>query len=235
MKFDILSRKLFLNLRRPTTADPFLRYFQSSIVLSIVALILLFPVIPLDMHAQPEPVDLGSDRWHRVDKHDGYVTGNGRIYTVGGLGQTLTRSGKSFLNDDSVSATRLAWVVGPFYAVGNLGYGWELMPEVDGSAVKWQSEQVNGPTPDKPFWGVTAEAKGLQAELTDIIVEDHPVLLRHLQVKRPEGSTEAVVRLFLPVHADPRNGSPYQMWNGEPADIDRPSVAPERMKQHFPE
>lgn len=197
----------------------------------VVALAILFLTLSGPTFAQPDRVDLGADDWHRTDRHDGYVTGNGRIYAVGGLGQTLTRSGKSFLNDDSVSMTRLAWVVGPLYAVGNLGYGWELKPEVDGEPLTWSSEEVNGPAPGRPFWGVTSRASGLRAELTDIIVEDQPVLLRHLRVSRPEGSPEAHIRLSLPVYPDPRNGAPFQMWNGDSAGGDRHSVTPGRMIQ----
>jgi len=181
---------------------------------------------------QPDRVDLGADDWRRTETHDGYVTGNGRIYAVGALGQSLTRTGKSFLNNDSVSATRLSWVVGPFYAVGNLGYGWELKPEIDGEPVSWDAETVNGPAPDKPFWGVTAETEGLRVELSDIIVEDEPVLLRHLRVTRTKGSHDARIRISLPVYPDPRNGAPFQMWNGDPVEADRSSVEPQRLKQH---
>lgn len=204
-------------------------------------LILLLAAAPPRAGAQPveaqvdRHVDLNADAWRRVDRHDGYVTGNGRIYAIGGLGQTLTRAGKSALSGEPAPLTRLAWVVGPHYTIGNLGYGWEVVAEVDGRPHAWTAEQVVRPTEAHPFWGVRAEGGGLRVDLADVIVADEPVLLRRLQVTRPEGAPAARVRLFLPVYPDPRNGAPFRMWSGREADRQRPSVPEARLRQVAPE
>jgi len=182
------------------------------------------------LEAQTTNHNIGSDEWHRIDRHDGYVTGNGRIYVVGGLGKTLTRNGKSFLTNDTASLTRLSWVIGPNYSFGNLGYGWELEVKINNQYTGWNDENILSPTPDLPFWSVIAENEEIKAELVDIVVEDEPVLLRKLTISRPIDADEARVQLFLPVHADPRNGTPFQMWNGEPIE-GRKSIDPSKMIQ----
>ncbi len=174
--------------------------------------------------------DLGSDDWHRSDRHDGYVTGNGRIYVVGALGQKLTRNGKSFLTEEKTSLTRLSWVIGPNYAVGNLGYGWELEAKIDGQSIDWDNENILSPTPDIPFWNVISENEEVKAELVDVIVEEEPVLLRKITITRSINADEAHVQLFLPVYADPRNGPPFQMWNGEPIE-GQSSISPDKLLQ----
>lgn len=60
---------------------------------------------------------------YRIYSSDGHEIGNGRIYAVGGLGQTLTLSDKTFINDEYVSLAKLSWITGSHYAVGNLGHG----------------------------------------------------------------------------------------------------------------
>jgi len=197
---------------------------------SFTVLFFCISLISPPLEAQITDHDLGTDEWHRTDRHDGYVTGNGRMYVVGGLGKTLTRNGKSFLTNDSVSLTRLSWVIGPNYAVGNLGYGWELEVKINNQYTGWNDEYILSPTPDLPFWSVIAENEHVKADLVDIVVENEPVLLRKLTISRPIDADEARVQLFLPVHADPRNGPPFQMWNGEPAE-DRVSIDPGKLIQ----
>lgn len=205
----------------------------SGLFTSILFIVFLFQAVlfPDDIQSQQNIVDLGVNDWHRTDRHDGYVTGNGQIYTVGALGQTLTRTGKSFLNDDTAPLTRLAWINGPLYSVGNLGYGWELIPEIDGQKEEWRSESVLSPTADEPFWRVHSESQYLNAELTDIIVEDQPVLLRKVKISLSEDATENHVQIFIPIHPDPRNGSPFQMWNGDPVEKQRPSIPEDELIQ----
>lgn len=204
--------------------------FSSLFLLSLSFLFLLHTIFfPADGLSQQKNVDLGVDNWHRTDRHDGYVTGNGHIYTVGGLGQTLTRSGKSFLQDEPVSLTRLAWINGPLYSVGNLGYGWELKPLVNGTEETWNSESVLSPTSDQPFWQVHSQNEHLESVITDIIVQDEPVLLRRVKIMKSEDSKESEIRIFIPVHADPRNSAPFESWNGEPVENQRPSVPEENL------
>jgi hypothetical protein len=209
--------------------------FSGFPTLSLFPLLILLQfqilLIPVDTFSQQKNVDLGVDNWQRTDRHDGYVTGNGHIYTVGGLGQTLTRSGKSFLQDEPISLTRLAWVNGPLYSVGNLGYGWELQPKVNGNDEAWNSESVLSPTADQPFWRVHSESDHLTSEITDIIVQDHPVLLRKVKITLSEDSQSSQVRLFIPVHPDPRNSTPFESWNGEPVENQRPSVPEKNLRR----
>lgn len=212
----------------------FTKIFQFSSFSILSFFILLFYqtiFLPDPGFSQQRYVDLGVDDWHRTDRHDGYVTGNGHIYTVGGLGQTLTRSGKSFLQDESVSLTRLAWVNGPLYSVGNLGYGWELKPMVNGNEISWNYESVLSPDADQPFWRVRSKNEHLESEITDIIVQDKPVLLRRVKITYSEHSEEAQVRLFIPVYPDRRNSAPMESWNGEPAENQRASVPQENLLQ----
>lgn len=205
----------------------FYGFLDSSIFTFSIILLSQLIFFPVDGLSQQKNVDLGVDDWYRTDRHDGYVTGNGHIYSVGGLGQTLTRSGKSFLQDEPVSLTRLAWVNGPLYSVGNLGYGWELQPVVNGSENGWDSESVLSPTADQPFWRVHSENEHLKSEVTDIIVQDQPVLLRKVNITLSEDSKSSEIRLFIPVYPDPRNSAPFEAWNGEPVENQRPSVLEE--------
>ncbi len=204
-------------------------FLPSSFSVFVTLLLLQAIFLPADLFSQQKNVDLGVDDWHRTDRHDGYVTGNGHIYTVGGLGQTLTRSGKSFLQDEPISLTRLAWVNGPLYSVGNLGYGWELKPEVNGVEKSWNSESVLSPKSGQPFWQVHSENEQLKSGITDIIVEDQPVLLRKVKITLSEDSNDADVNLFIPVHPDPRNSAPFGSWNGEPLENQRASVSQENL------
>jgi hypothetical protein len=129
----------------------FLRDLSSFVILLFMMILFSLALFSNQAQTQHQNIDLGVDDWHRTDRHDGYVTGNGHIYTAGGLGQKLTRSGKSFLSDESVSLTRLAWVNGPLYSVGKLGYGWELNPKVNGDEESWNSESVLSPGRNEPF------------------------------------------------------------------------------------
>lgn len=156
-------------------------------------------------------VDLGS--WTRLDAHDGYVIGNGRMYAVGALGAKLTRSGKSALTGEAVSLTRIAWLCGPHYTIGNLGYGWEIQPLIDGEPVTWQHEHIIVPHESLPFWGVSSEHPQITAQTTDVLIPGETVLLRRIQVSRPAGLPAARVQLRIPVLPDPRNAV-YGMFDG---------------------
>lgn len=223
-----ISNNYKLKLFKRHDLPRFFRLFFLSLFTVLFVQAVLFPE---SVKSQQKYNDLGVDNWHRTDRHDGYVTGNGHIYTVGGLGQKLTRSGKSFLQNESVSLTRLAWINGPLYSVGNLGYGWELIPEVNGNAELWQSESVLSPTANQPFWRVQSKSENLEAEITDIIVQDQPVLLRKVRVTLSENFNDSDVRIFIPVYPDPRNSAPFESWNGEPAEQQRTSIEDENLLQ----
>lgn len=225
-------------LSQTTLNNNNLKLFKSAIFLrnlmaigfSFFCIFLLSTILyPNQAHGQNQNVNLGVDDWHRTDQHDGYVTGNGHIYTVGGLGQKLTRSGKSFLRDEQVSLTRLAWINGPLYSVGNLGYGWELLPILNGDEETWNSESVLSPSGNEPFWKVHSESDHLTSEITDIIVQDQPVLLRKVKITLSEDTQPTEVRIFIPVYPDPRNSAPFESWNGEPVENQRPSVSEENL------
>ncbi len=169
------------------------------------------------LNAEPVKLSLHPERWSRFGRHDGYVIGNGEMYAIGGLGRVLSRSGKSSLTAEPVSLSRLAWVVGPYYTIGNLGYGWEVLPVVNGREQAWRREELIHPEGEKPFWGVRAANRDLEMEVIDVLQPDAPVLLRLLHIRRAEGRPAAEVSLRLPVYADERNAE-YTMFNGLEVD-----------------
>ncbi len=89
--------------------------------------------------------------YHRVDKHDEYVVGNGRMYVVAALGKELTRKGTSVLTKTPAPLTQIAWVTGPMYGNADLGFGWQVIAEVDGQPAPWTDERVLRPTSSLPF------------------------------------------------------------------------------------
>ncbi|MEK7257532.1 MAG: hypothetical protein AAB316_22445, partial [Bacteroidota bacterium] len=204
------------------------------------------------MFAQPLPdVDLGENKWQRPPFQDGYVLGNGNLYIIGGLGKELSRSGKSALTEKPVSRTQLAWVAGANYTLGNLGYGWEIKPYLDGKPVEMEEKEWASDLPTDnyaPTYAMNSWENDLSVTVMDVLAPiGVPVLMRHVQVFKPEGSAPGKVSLTLPVHSDPRNGV-YAMFDGTEVNAEqvkkwqhlcgknlkpRPSVAPERMKQVF--
>ncbi|NBC02633.1 MAG: hypothetical protein GVY20_02910 [Bacteroidetes bacterium] len=135
------------------------------------------------------------------------------------------------MSNESVSLTRLAWISGPLYSVGNLGYGWELIPQINGNSEIWQSESVLSPTANQPFWRLQSKSENLETDITDIIVRDQPVLLRKVIVTLSEYINDSDVRIFIPVYPDPRNSAPFESWNGEPAEQQRTSIEDQNLLQ----
>ncbi len=186
-------------------------------------------------------------RYVRPDLHDGYLVGNGQMYAVAGLGRTMTRSGKSQLTGEKAPLSKLSWVVGPSYTLGNLGYGWQIEAAVDGRPLVWTEETVIEPTQDMPFWGIRSRHDDLTCELFDVMMPDCAVMVRHIQITRPSHLAPVQVKITLPVHPDPRNGV-FTMFDGRPVDAqqiqnwsryvgpyikDRPSVPQEKLQQVF--
>lgn len=153
----------------------------------------------------------------RPDKHDGYVVGNGRMYAVAALGRDLTRSGKSGLTDKKVSLSHISWIIGPTYTLGNLGYGWDIHPVVDGQSIEWQQERVLSPTTELPFWGVRSEHGQISCTLTDAVLPQESVMVRRIVVTRPANLPAATISLRLPVSPDPRNAI-FTMFDGKEVD-----------------
>ena len=182
---------------------------HSLIVLSA----LLFIHTACNQQADPLSSPLGD--YERTDKHDGYVVGNGKMYVVGALGKMLTRAGKSRLTDQSVSLSRLHWVVGPTYGFTNLGYGWDMKWVESGDTLDWETEQVLNPEIDIPFKGVQLTRKGWHMQIRDIPFEDTPILLRSIQLVRGEDASNSEIQLICPVYTDPRHRQ-FQSWNGSP-------------------
>ena len=183
----------------------------------------------------------------RPDLHDGYLVGNGRMYAVAGLGQTMARVGKSQLTPEKAPLSKLSWVIGPTYTIGNLGYGWQIEAAVDERPLVWTKETVIEPTRGMPFWGVCSRQDELSCELFDIMMPDCAIMVRHIQITRPAHLPPAQVKITLPVHPDPRNGA-FTMFDGRPIDAEqiqnwsryvgphikeRPSVPQEKLQQIF--
>ncbi len=150
------------------------------------------------------PFDLS--KWHRVDRHDGYVVGNGHMYMVAGLGWDLDLTTKSRVTSVKAPLSRIAWVIGPSYALGNLGWGWDVEAASDNGAIAWEAETIVSPSLDCPFWGVECTSPTLTVNISDIIMADHPVIVRRVTLRCPLTSQGANVRLRIPVRFDPRNG-----------------------------
>lgn len=161
-------------------------------------------------------------KYQRHDKHDGYVIGNGQMYLIAGLGKELERKGKSQITQTPVDYTRIAWVIGPTYPVGNLGYGWEIIPILNGDTLEWNNQEVLSPDQNYQFWGIKSHAEQLQIINTDILLSSETVFIRAIEVRKPENAKSGKVQLLLPVFADPRNGY-YGMYNG--SEVDSAAVA----------
>lgn len=183
-------------------------------VSAVLSVIFGITIISANLSAQ---IDFGT--WQRPDKHDGYLLGNGRMYSVAGLGRELSLSGKSELTDKPVTLTHIAWVIGPHYTLGNLGYGWDIKVAVDGQAIPWQTERIQSPTADMPLWGVVSSHPAITSQLADLILPDEPVMLRRVIITRPEGLPQAHVTIDIPVYPDPRNAV-YGMFDGQAVDDD---------------
>ena len=149
---------------------------------------------------------LHADKWHRSSLHDGYVTGNGKIYLVGGLGWRLTSGMFAIMTQHPTSLTALAWIVGPVYGHANLGSDWQVVPAVNGTPLAWTSEKLVSPTETLPAWGVSCRTKGLAMELTDLVIPDQPVILRRLILTRTAGAEPAEITLGVSVAPDVNNG-----------------------------
>ena len=148
---------------------------------------------------------LGAEQWHRTNIHDGYITGNGKIYIVGGVGWELTPGNSSDPSGRSVSLTALSWIVGPVYGHANLGRNWQVIPFINGRRVEWTHEKLVQPSEILPAWGVSCRTEGLALELTDIVLPDNPVILRRLVLTRTTGSEPANISIEVPVSCDWRN------------------------------
>ena len=173
-------------------------------------ILIFLPVLFLSC-SQPKqkPSILNPDGYQRIDTHDGYVTGNSYTYIVAGLGNALTRKGKSFLSDQSVSLSRISWIVGPKYSFANLGFGWEFLPEEDR---KWEKEEILNPEEENPFWGSRLENDDYSVEIRDIPLGKNPVILRKINLKA-KGQKPTTNRFVIPLYTDIRNYE-YQVWNG---------------------
>jgi hypothetical protein len=182
--------------------------------------------------ANPDP--LGVNRWHRAEVHEGYVIGNGRMYVVAGLGRDLDLTKKSTLTTAKAPLSRIAWVIGPTYALGNLGWGWEINAADEGIPLIWETETIIEPSADQPFWGVACAAPALTMTIMDVMMTDHPVLVRRVTLSRPHTSQSANVHLRIPVRFDPRNGGEMITPFGDSARENRPSLEDRRLLQVFP-
>jgi len=186
-------------------------------------------------------------RYVRPDLHDGYIVGNGRMYAVAGLGRSLSRVGKSQFTPEKAPLSEISWIIGPTYTIGNLGYGWQIEASVDGRPRVWTEETVIEPTRDMPFWGIRSRHDDLTCELFDVMMPDCAVMVRHIHITRPAHLPPAQVKITLPVHPDPRNGT-FTMFDGRPVDAeqiqnwsgyvgphikDRSSVTQEKLQQVF--
>jgi hypothetical protein len=180
----------------------------------------------------PDPLSLS--KWHRVDRHDGYVVGNGRMYMVAGLGLDLDLSTKSKVTSVEAPLSRIAWVIGPTYALGNLGWGWEIEAANDDGAIAWETETIVSPSPDCPFWGVECNAPTLTMNISDIIMADHPVIVRRVTFRCPAASRSGNIRLRIPVRFDPRNGGEMFSLKHDHSRASSPSLAENRLRQAFP-
>jgi hypothetical protein len=179
----------------------------------------------------PDPFDLS--KWHRVDRHDGYVVGNGRMYMVAGLGWDLDLNTKSRVTSVKAPLSRIAWVIGPTYALGNLGWGWEIEAANDNGAIPWEAETIVSPSLDCPFWGVECTSPMLTMNISDIIMADHPVIVRRVTFRCPLASQAADFRLRIPVCFDPRNSGEMFSMKHDHAHANSPSLAKNRLRQAF--
>lgn len=165
---------------------------------------------------QTEPT-LSPENWQRHDRHDGYVIGNGQMYVIAGLGKELNRKGKSQLSNRSADLNRIAWVIGPTYSVGNLGYGWEPIPILNKDTLSWESQKIIQPDGQYNFWGASSHHPALELSTQDILLDSESLFIREMEVTKPATSSTSDVQFYIPVYADPRN-SYYAMFSGAEVD-----------------
>lgn len=166
--------------------------------------------------AQKSP-QLFPQHWQRYDNHDGYVLGNGQMYLVAGLGKELNRNGKSQLSNRPADYNRIAWLIGPSYTLGNLGYGWEPIPVFQQDTLQWEKQSTISPGAQYEFWGIKSKHPQLEISTQDILPDNSSIFIRSMEIHKPANSSAGQVTLFLPVYPDPRN-SVYAMFNGQKVD-----------------
>ena len=207
-KADYRNKSLF-----STNCSPYsLNYF---VMLRLCLAICLFLLVLSSLPGQT-PI-LRPDQWIRSDRHDGYVLGNGQMYVVAGLGKQLQRRGKSQLSSVPADYNRIAWIIGPSYSLGNLGYGWEPVPLLNQDTIQWTQQAIIQPAAAQRFWGVESQHPELSLHTQDMLLEGEAVFMRAMQLSRPADATPGGVRVWIPVYSDPRNSS-YAMFNGQVVD-----------------
>ncbi|MBL4888238.1 MAG: hypothetical protein JKZ03_07310 [Flavobacteriaceae bacterium] len=153
----------------------------------------------------------------RLDLHDGYVLGNGNMYMVAGIGKELARIGKSQLTENKAGLTRIAWLIGPTYSVGSLGYGWEVIPIINKDTLSWETEEIVNPTTLNSFFGVRSKTETLNLKTKDILLSDESAFIREITLSKAENSNAETGQIHIPVYPDLRNGF-YGMYNGKEVD-----------------
>jgi|GEM_PF-1553949 len=187
--------------------------------------------------------------WNQDKRNDGYVVGNGKLYALVGLGKELSRHGKSALTSKDAPLTRIAWIIGPHYTIGNLGYGWEILPGDENQMTAWEQEKLIPPADSRNYWMIHCENSELELTVDDHVPDDEPILLRRIYISRKIPGGSGGVFLHIPVLTDPRNAR-YAMFNGDevneavvsrwqrlcgPNLQPRPSLPVEKLQQFFPD
>ena len=216
----------------------------------IAARLLLFALINTGFNSssvRAQEIDFG--HWNQDKRNDGYVIGNGKLYAIVGLGKELSRQGKSALTSKDTPLTRIAWIIGPHYTIGNLGYGWETLPGDENETTAWVQEKLIPPADSSNYWMIHCENSELELTVDDHVPDEEPILLRRIRISRKNMAGSGDVFLHIPVFTDPRNAR-YAMFNGEevneavvsrwqrlcgPNLQPRPSLPVEKLQQHFPD
>jgi hypothetical protein len=176
---------------------------------------------------------LGANKWHRAEAHDGYVIGNGRMYIIAGLGHELDRARKSVLTAVKAPLSRIAWAIGPSYALGNLGWGWDIHATDEEGPLVWETETIIEPCVAQPFWGVASANHTLTMKISDIIMPNNPVLVRQVTFRRASTGHAGDIRLRIPVGVDSRNGGKISSLRSDHTVGNGSSVAEGRLRQAF--
>jgi hypothetical protein len=155
--------------------------------------------------SEPHTVDFGLERWRGEAVADGYVVGNGRTLLLSGLPRALKYELSTSMSGEPVSRTRIASAIGPSYGDPVVSYGWECLPEVEGTACAWDEERVVAPTAEHPYWGQECRSGELCLRLTDQVLRDGAVLVRQLRLHRPGGLDG--IALTLPLHVPTIHGA----------------------------
>jgi len=180
------------------------------------SLILLLLLLTFQCFANP---DLYQKQWMRNESNDGYVLGNGKMYVVAGLGLELTRKGKTDFCGERCSLSKIGWVIGPSYALGNLGHGWDIVPVIDSQRYKWENEKIMNPAGNNGFWGVRGDINGISYTILDLLDDKQSHLIRKVVVKN-NAELGKDLELLIPVNGDVRNCE-HQMFNGIEIDTDQ--------------